>query len=117
MARSPSGRAGKDRRPPLTKAVEQAKAIADESERYNIGNLQRTVNDPVLALSLLQADRQGRLAFVLDKADPAAGADVWIVEYREQARPTFVRGPFDRDMSAYGRFWNLPSCRGITCCE
>ncbi|MEQ1574738.1 MAG: hypothetical protein ABL993_10885 [Vicinamibacterales bacterium] len=90
---------------PLTTAVEQARAIADESERYNIGNLQRTVNDPVLALSFLQADRQERLAFVLDKADPAAGADVWIVEYREQARPTFVRGPFDRDMPAYGRFW------------
>ncbi len=45
------------------------------------------------------------MTFVVDKADSAAGPDVWIVEYREHARPTFVRGPFDRDMPVHGRFW------------
>jgi hypothetical protein len=90
---------------PPAKALDQAKAIADESERYNIGGFTRTVNDPVLALSFLQAPRQARFSFTLDRADPAAGANVWIVEYQEQARPTLTRGPQDRDMPVHGRFW------------
>jgi hypothetical protein len=107
------GTAVRDRQDRLTKlflqasptALGQAKAIADESERYNIGDLTRTVNDPVLAMSFLQAERQVRFAFSLDKADTDAGADVWIVEYKEKTRPTLIRGPQDRDMPAHGRFW------------
>jgi hypothetical protein len=90
---------------PSADAVAQAKAIAAESARYNIGNVQRTVNDPVLALSFLQAINRGRLALTVDKLDPAMGRDVWVVEYREEGRPTFVRGPQDRDMPAHGRYW------------
>jgi hypothetical protein len=107
------GRAVRDRQERLSKlflgsnatALGQAKAITEESARYNIGNLQRTVNDPVMALSLLQAVHRSRFAFTLDKADPDSGPGIWIVEYNETARPTLVRGPQDRDMPMHGRFW------------
>ena len=55
---------------PSSATANQAEQIANESSRYNIGNLQRTVNLPVLALSILepresieirvQADRERR---------------------------------------------------------
>jgi hypothetical protein len=90
---------------PSATALETAKAIAAESARYNIGNLQRTVNDPVLAMAFLQPVNQDRLRFTLDRLDPSAGAGVWIVEFREQSKPTFIRGPQDRDMPVRGRYW------------
>src|SRR5438128_10002849 len=39
---------------PQAIAVDQAKKIADESSRYNIGNILRTINVPVLALVVLR---------------------------------------------------------------
>jgi hypothetical protein len=86
-------------------AVQQASAIAKESARYNLGEMTRTVNNPVLVLAFLQPDYQTHFRFEIDDADPAAGADVWIVSYRETERPTFIRGAFDRDMPAHGRVW------------
>ena len=86
-------------------AFEQASAISTESARYNIGNLTRTINNPILALILLEESIQPRFAFSIDKADSSLGADVWIVEYRETAKPTIVRGTAGRYLSAHGRFW------------
>jgi hypothetical protein len=59
----------------------------------------------VLALAFLQRSSQGSFKFALDKPDPSVGPSVWIVEYREQGRPTLIRGAFDRDLPAHGRFW------------
>jgi hypothetical protein len=86
-------------------AVAKANDIAKESARYNLGEMTRTVNNPVLVLAFLQPDFQPHFAFELDKADPEVGADVWIVTYRETGRPTFIRAAYDRDMPAHGRVW------------
>jgi hypothetical protein len=88
-----------------TTAVEQAKAIAEESSRYNIGNLKRTINNPVLPLSFLQRSNQPRFKFTLDKPDPSVGPNTWILEYREHTHPTLVRGAFDRDLTSHGHVW------------
>src|SRR5262249_11287867 len=50
---------------PSSATANQAEQIANESSRYNIGNLQRTVNLPVLALAILEPQQQSR--FVLDR--------------------------------------------------
>jgi hypothetical protein len=86
-------------------AVAKANEIAKESARYNLGDMTRTVNNPVLVLAFLQPDYQGHFHFELEKADPGAGPDAWIVGYRETARPTFIRAAYDRDMPAHGRVW------------
>src|SRR6185503_9035702 len=44
-------------------ALAQAAQIANESSRYNIGALQRTINTPILTLSYLQPDTQDRFKF------------------------------------------------------
>ncbi len=90
---------------PTPKSVEKANAIAKESARYNLGNMTRTVNNPVFVLAFMQSDYQSHFAFDLDKADPEVGPGVWIVNYRETARPTIVRAAYDRDMPAHGRVW------------
>jgi sulfatase modifying factor 1 len=92
---------------PAATATELAQAldITKESARYNIGAMQRTINTPIMALTFLQLDTQSRIRYTLGKRDPAAGDNVWIVEYKEQGRPTFVRGLRDADIPASGRFW------------
>lgn len=92
---------------PSQTALDRANAIADEGARYNLGfrDMKRTVNNPLLALAFLQRDARERFRYSLDKRDPASGPNVWIVEYREQTRPTLIRGAADKDMPSHGRFW------------
>jgi hypothetical protein len=90
---------------PSEKAMEQVKRIQDESARYNIGNMRRTVNSPVLALVVLQAEYQDRFSYTLGKQDPKVGPNVRIIDYKEVASPSFVRGRSDLDLFAHGRLW------------
>jgi hypothetical protein len=84
---------------------ETARAIAEESARYNLGAVQRTINNPVFALIFLQPDVRTRFKFTPGKADRKAGDDVRVVEYVEEIRPTVITGGAGRDMPAFGRFW------------
>jgi len=90
---------------PNAGAEEQAKAIADESARYNLGAVQRTINNPVFALLFLQPDIRPRFKFSPGKPDRKAGGDVRVVEYVEESRPTVIAGRPGEDMPAFGRFW------------
>ena len=83
----------------------QAKAIAEESARYNLGAVQRTINNPVFALIFLQPDVRPRFRFSAGKPDRKAASDVRVVDYTEEARPTVIAGPPGEDMPAFGRFW------------
>ena len=90
---------------PSQNSLEQANRIQDESARYNLGNMRRTINNPVLAIVMLQSDFQQRFHYSLGKMDPKVGPGVWIIEYKEEARPSFIRGRSDLDLFAHGRLW------------
>jgi hypothetical protein len=90
---------------PDASADDQAKAIAEESGRYNLGAVQRTINNPVFALIFLQPDVRQRFKFTYGKQDRRAAEDVRVVEYVEEARPTVIAGRPGEDMPAFGRFW------------
>jgi hypothetical protein len=111
---------------PSASTPSQVQRIQDESSRYNIGNLERTINVPVLPLMFLQADLQPRFEFnrVLDartsseKAVPqdvpdsdnfAVPPQAMEVAYRENAKGTLVRTTASRDLPAHGRFWIEPA--------
>ena len=90
------------------------KDMVEESTRYNIGNLQRTINVPVLALLMLDPPNQRRFSFErtqdrkpkLGSEPKSAGdAQVWVVEYFEQSAGTLIRGSQNHDIPAHGRFW------------
>ena len=57
-----------------------------------------TVDNPMLALGFLQRVYRPRFRFTLRGRDAAVGPDVWIVEYRETARPTLMRGNDNKDI-------------------
>jgi hypothetical protein len=84
---------------------ENARAIAEESARYNLGAVQRTINNPVFALLFLQPDIRSHFKFTAGKPDRKAGDDVRVVDYVEELRPTVIHGGPGRDMPAFGRFW------------
>jgi len=86
-------------------AEEQAKAIAEESGRYNLGAVERTINNPVFALVILQPDVRTRFKFTAGKPDRKLGENVRVVEYVEEGRPTVIAGRPGEDMPAFGRFW------------
>jgi hypothetical protein len=90
---------------PSAGTLEQAERIRDESARYNLGTMKRTINNPILGLAVLQADFQQRFRFSLGKPDPTVGPGVWIVEYREELKPTMIRGRSDLDLFAHGHLW------------
>ena len=90
---------------PRAIAVDQAKKIADESARYNIGDVHRTINVPVLALVVLRPQNQARFVFSHLQRDRRAGPDVWSIEYHERGAPTIVHGEGGRDLPCEGRVW------------
>jgi hypothetical protein len=83
----------------------KAKSIAEESARYNLGAVQRTINNPVFALIFLQPDTRARFKFTAGKPDRKAGEDIRVVDYVEEVRPTVITGGPGKDMPAFGRFW------------
>ncbi|HUP39763.1 MAG TPA: hypothetical protein VM115_06555 [Vicinamibacterales bacterium] len=85
-------------------AIERAHEIAVASAQFNIRDM-GTVDNPMLAVGLLQRVYRPRFRFTLRERDASAGPDVWIVEFRETARPTLMRGTGNKDIFARGRFW------------
>jgi hypothetical protein len=90
---------------PSEDSLEQANRIQNESARYNLGNMRRTINNPVLALVVVQADFQDRFRYSLGRMDPKVGPGVWIVNYHEEASPAIIRGRSNLDLFAHGRVW------------
>jgi hypothetical protein len=72
-------------------AIERANEIAIASAQFNIRRM-GTVDNPMLALGFLQRVYRPRFRFTLRGRDTEAGSDVWVIEYRETARPTLMRG-------------------------
>lgn len=86
------------------RTLEQAMRIAQESARYNIGPVHRTLNVPGLPMLFLQASLRQRFEFSLDQADREMSG-TWIVKFQERARPTLFRGDRNADNASSGRLW------------
>ena len=110
---------------PSSSSAAQVQRILEESTRYNIGNLLRTVNAPVLALVILDPANQQRFSFkrttngdpVLRRGGAKPPAAVWIVEFREIEKNTIIRTGNGRDLPARGRFWIGPATGEVLASE
>jgi hypothetical protein len=96
----------------------QAESIQQESARYNLGPLMRTINVPTMALLFFERTVQPKLKFEQGKAGNVKRFDslaepsaIWMIEFKEVARGTLVRGLNDRDIPSHGRIW-LDSSNG-----
>jgi len=110
------GRAVRDRQERLRRlflappadALAQARAIAFESARYNIGDMVRTVNVPTLALEFLETAAQKRSRFRKIGEDTAEGERAWVVSFEERARPALIKTHGGRDVKTKGLVWIDP---------
>lgn len=83
-------------------ALDQARLLMEESARYNIGNVSRTINLPTMALDFLTEVHRPRFAFTDGGRDETGR----ILVFRETARnPTYIVTTNNRDLPATGRFW------------
>ena len=89
-----------------------ANQIQQESSRYNLGPLMRTINVPIMALLFLERNvqpvitfRQGKAGNVKRFEGLAETGAVWMIEYREEQQGTMVKGANDRDIPSHGRIW------------
>jgi hypothetical protein len=85
-------------------ALQRAKDVARESERYNLTNI-GTLDQPLLAIGFLQARYVNRFRFVPGGVEQYDGASVRYVAFQESARPTIVRSSVThRDFASRGYF-------------
>jgi hypothetical protein len=110
---------------PSQSTAKQVEQIVEESTRYNIGKMQRTINVPVLALVVLDPVNQSRFRFKrletpgrpTTRTALANAASAWTIEFREVDKETIIRGDRGRDMPARGRFWIDPATGQVLASE
>jgi len=124
------GRPVRDRQDRLTRLfLEQStsltaelRAIVEESARYNIGSIQRTLNTPTLPLMFLRTDNQHGAAFKftndttpdLARREPSSSdfariaPGTTVIAFQEHDRNTLIRTTGNRDLPSRGRFWIDP---------
>jgi hypothetical protein len=93
---------------PSTLALEQARRIAQESARFNVGAIQRTINNPALVLELFDRRNHPRLRFSKADEDTIDQVRVWVLRYEEQSKPTLILTPQGRDVPTEGLAWVDP---------
>jgi hypothetical protein len=78
-------------------AVAQARRLADESARFNVGHLTRNFNLPTTALFFLHPSSQWRFKYKKAGERERDGVRYWVVRGTESARPTLVRTSLGHD--------------------
>ncbi|HXB57663.1 MAG TPA: VWA domain-containing protein [Vicinamibacteria bacterium] len=89
-------------------AHERARAILEESARFNLGPVRRTLNIPTLALLFLHHENQYRFAFQLKGERSFHGTKVRDVAFSERVRPALVVGETGAGAPVRGRLWIDP---------
>jgi hypothetical protein len=84
---------------PSRSVQKQIEDIALESARYNIGAINRTINLPVLALTVLDMPSRPWFSFTGSRKK-----DLWEVEFREERGGTLIRTTDNQSMPSHGRF-------------
>ena len=93
-------------RSPDANAMAQARRLAAESARYNLGRVHRTTNLPDSALVYLQAASASRMKFDAPRASaPVDGAETVVIRFRETGRPSIVTARRGSNVPASGQVW------------
>ncbi len=100
---------------PSNSTAAQSRKIMAESARYNIGDIERNINLPVLALAVLDRRMQQGFAFSYPKDDdkpnlPKRPAfmppdDALVVSFTETQAHTMVASPQGKNLPSSGHFW------------
>jgi hypothetical protein len=112
---------------PSRSTADQARKIMNESARYNIGDIERNINLPVLALAVLARGLQPGFQFqMVPAADPASlpksprftpPPQALVVAFHETQIRTMVVSPQGRNLPSSGRFWLDPATSQVLMTE
>ena len=116
---------------PSTSTERQIQGILTDSARHNIGDVERNINTPTLALLFLRPSYKPRFEFVrVPDGSPPLGldgpedsdsdddtADVWVIEYAETWPTTVVSRRDGGNMPARGRYWIEPDAGRVLVSE
>ena len=92
-----------------TPDVVEARRIADESARFNIGPTRRTFNQPTAALFFFLPASQWRFTFSREGMTAVGGVTAMEIAFHETGSPTVIRTSDGRDVAAQGTIWVVPS--------
>lgn len=90
---------------PKPDAMAEARRLAGESARFNVGRIVRTLNLPDMALGYLRAAHAARIRFDTPRDDRINGVQATMVRLEEIAGPTILKDVEGRDLKATGRVW------------
>ena len=116
---------------PSKSTASQVEKIMRESARYNIGDVERTINLPLLGLTVIDRRAQSGFEFKLDDrkdvpgdvmAVPKSAAfaippDAIAIAFKEIQITTMVRNPQGKNLASTGRFWFVPSSGHVVMTE
>jgi hypothetical protein len=90
-------------------AYDEGRRLTEESARYNIGRVQRTINVPTLPLLFLTNQHIRNFRFRLRRADAIDGVAVVRLDFSEVGRPTIVQqvrqNRVNGDSPSIGSLW------------
>jgi hypothetical protein len=89
-------------------AVGRAREIMEESARFNIGDVRRTLNMPAVALLFLHPANSHRLTFEKSGEEAIDGITAWAVHFTEVKGPALIRSNVG-ERFAQGTFWIDPA--------
>ena len=90
-------------------AFDLASRLHEESRQHDLGTVTRTINIPMLGLSLLHPEIRERFSFKHDEDETMAGRGVVRLSYRETYKPTLIKTFRGRDLALTGHVWIEPS--------
>jgi hypothetical protein len=93
---------------PAARLLADARRIADESARFNLGQLTRNINTPTAGLVFLHAPYAERTRWRRGRNARLDGAPAWVLSFEQREPPFAVRRPDGRPQPASGRVWLEP---------
>ena len=95
-------------RAPSAQLATDARRIADESARFNLGTTLRNVNSPTTALVFLQPPYVETVTWSVDSDATRNGMRVWSLQFTQNRPPYAVSGQEGRPVKASGWLWIEP---------
>jgi hypothetical protein len=93
---------------PTATMLSTASRLADESSRFNLGRLTRTINIPTAAFIFLNARFENTTEWSLDSDARLDAVRVWDLRFDQRRRPFAVSMPGGGPLRSSGRFWIEP---------
>jgi VWFA-related protein len=89
--------------------LKEARQIADEGARYNIGPVSRNFNVPTATLFFFHPGNLSRFTFRNKRSERIDDIDAVAVDFRETRRPTLIMNASGTDVPSSGTLWINPA--------